>query len=49
LFELEQAMESYRFAQRQMGACDDKLEGYIKSVPTGLSKIPCHALIRKLT
>lgn len=40
LFELEQAVESYRFAQLQMRACDQKLEGYIKSVPTRVIENP---------
>jgi transposase len=40
LFELEQAVESYRLAQQQMRACDQKLEGYVKSVPTRIIENP---------
>ena len=30
LFELQQAVDSYHFAHRQMQECDRKLEGYRK-------------------
>jgi len=34
LFELQQAMDSYHFAHRQMQDCDRKLEGFLASLPT---------------
>lgn len=40
LFELKQAVESYLFVQEQMRACDQKLERYLKSVPTRVIENP---------
>lgn len=34
LFELRQAVDSYRFAHRQMQGCDRKLERYLSALPT---------------
>ena len=34
LFELQQAVDSYQFAHRQMQECDRKLESYLASLPT---------------
>jgi transposase len=34
LFELNQAVESYEFAQKQIQSCDRKLESYLKVLPT---------------
>lgn len=34
LFELDQARESYRFALQQIHSCDQKLESYLKVLPT---------------
>jgi len=34
LFELDQARESYQFAQQQIQSCDRKLESYLKVLPT---------------
>jgi transposase len=34
LFELQQAVDSYHFAHRQMQQCDDKLTIYLASLPT---------------
>lgn len=34
LFELQQAVDSYQFAQRQMQECDAKLEAYLAMLPT---------------
>ena len=38
LFELEQAVESYRFAHEQMQGCDRKLEIYLASLPTRMNE-----------
>jgi transposase len=40
LFELQQAVDSYRFAHRQMGECDDKLKVCLASLPTRLLEKP---------
>ena len=40
LFELQQAVDSYDFARRQMGQCDEKLALYLASVPTRILNIP---------
>ena len=40
LFELQQAVDSYRFAHRQMQECDDKLTLYLASLPTRILDIP---------
>ena len=40
LFELQQAVDSYHFAHRQMQECDKKLESYLASVPTRTLDIP---------
>ena len=40
LFELQQAVDSYHFAHRQMQECDRKLEGYLASLPTRMLDIP---------
>jgi len=34
LFELQQAVDSYQFAHRQMQECDGKLETYLAMLPT---------------
>jgi transposase len=34
LFELRQAVDSYRFAHQQMGECDRKLKSFLASLPT---------------
>ena len=34
LFELDQARESYQFAQQQIQSCDRRLESYLKVLPT---------------
>src|SRR5215471_2116806 len=36
LFELQQAVDSYQFAHRQMQECDGKLETYLGMLPTGV-------------
>jgi transposase len=41
LFELQQAVDSYHFAHRQMQECDRKLEGYLASLPARLLENPC--------
>jgi len=33
LFELQQAVDSYQFAQRQIQECDRKLEAYLAALP----------------
>jgi len=33
LFELDQALKSYRFIHKQMEECDKRLEGYLKKLP----------------
>ena len=40
LFELQQAVDSYNFAHRQMQECDGKLEGYLASLPPRTLDIP---------
>jgi transposase len=40
LFELQQAVDSYQFAHRQMQECDRKLEAYLASLPTRTLDIP---------
>lgn len=40
LFELQQAVDSYHFAHRQMQECDGKLEGYLASLPARMLDIP---------
>jgi transposase len=40
LFELQQAVDSYQFAHRQMKECDGKLEGYLASLPARMLDIP---------
>ena len=40
LFELQQAVDSYHFAHRQMLECDRKLEGYLASLPARMLDIP---------
>jgi transposase len=34
LFELQQAVDAYQFAHRQMAKCDDKLQEYLAALPT---------------
>ena len=40
LFELQQAVDSYHFAHRQMLECDEKLTLYLASLPTRTLKLP---------
>jgi transposase len=40
LFELQQAVDSYHFAHRQMQACDRKLEDYLARLPARTLNIP---------
>ena len=40
LFELQQAVDSYHFAHRQMQECDRKLEGYLARLPARMLDIP---------
>jgi hypothetical protein len=40
LFELQQAVDSYRFAHRQIAECDDKLKVCLASLPTRLLEKP---------
>jgi hypothetical protein len=40
LFELQQAVDGYHFAHRQMQECDDKLRLYLASLPTRTLNIP---------
>jgi transposase len=40
LFELQQAVDSYHFAHRQMQECDDKLSLYLASLPARMLEIP---------
>ena len=40
LFELQQAVDSYRFAHRQMQECDEKLALYLTNLPTRTLDIP---------
>ena len=40
LFELQQAVDSYHFAHRQMRECDEKLAGYLASLPTRTLEVP---------
>jgi hypothetical protein len=39
LFELQQAVDSYQFSQRQMQECDAKLEAYLAMLPTRVIQI----------
>lgn len=39
LFELQQAVDSYRFAHRQMQECDVKLEAYLAVLPTRVIQV----------
>lgn len=40
LFELQQAVDSYDFAHRQMQECDEKLKSYLDSLPARTLEIP---------
>jgi hypothetical protein len=40
LFELQQAVDSYHFAHRQIQECDEKLALYLVSLPTRIPDIP---------
>ena len=40
LFELQQAVDSYHFAHRQMQECDEKLQSYLAGLPTRTLDIP---------
>jgi len=40
LFELQQAVDSYRFAHRQMQECDEKLALYLANLPTRTLDMP---------
>src|SRR5580700_9609417 len=40
LFELQQAVDSYHFAHRQIQECDDKLTLYLASLPARTLEIP---------
>ena len=40
LFELQQAVDGYEFAHRQMGQCDEKLKPYLASLPTRILDNP---------
>src|ERR1019366_10278009 len=40
LFELQQAVDSYHFAHRQMEECDEKLSLYLASLPARMLDIP---------
>jgi transposase len=40
LFELQQAVDSYHFAHRQMQECDEKLQSYLAGLPTRTLEIP---------
>jgi transposase len=40
LFELQQAVDSYRFLRQQMQECDRKLEEYLASLPTRTLNVP---------
>jgi len=40
LFELQQAVDGYEFAHRQMGKCDEKLKQYLVSLPTRMLNQP---------
>src|SRR6266540_561788 len=40
LFQLQQAVDSHQFAQKQMEQCDRKLKGYLASLPTQTIEIP---------
>jgi transposase len=44
LFELQQAVDSYHFAHRQMHECDEKLECYLASLPTRMLDIPATSI-----
>ena len=43
LFELQQAVDSYRFAHRQMQECDEKLTLCLASLPTRIREIPAES------
>jgi transposase len=38
IFELQQAVDSYEFAHRQMQQCDQKLESYLTNLPTRMGE-----------
>jgi transposase len=40
LFELQQAVDGYHFAHRQMQECDQKLERYLAQMPTRILEAP---------
>jgi transposase len=40
LFELQQAVDSYQFAHRQMQDCDEQLKKYLASLPTRTIEMP---------
>jgi hypothetical protein len=54
LFELQQAVDSYRFAHQQMQGCDDQLQKYLATLPTrtigsdGPSAIETQAVAKKV-
>src|SRR5207247_10870376 len=39
LFELQQAVDSYQFAHRQMQECDTKLQAYLAMLPTRVIQV----------
>jgi transposase len=43
LFELQQAVDSYHFAHRQMRECDEKLTLYLANLPTRMLDIPAQS------
>jgi transposase len=53
LFELQQAVDSYHFAHRQMQECDEKLKAYLAELPTrtlempAASKVTVESLVQK--
>lgn len=53
LFELQQAVDSYHFAHRQMQECDEKLKSYLAELPTrtlempAASKVTVESLVQK--
>jgi transposase len=40
IFELQQAVDGYRFVHRQMQECDQQLESYLASLPTRMPDVP---------
>jgi transposase len=54
LFELQQAVDSYHFAHRQMQECDEKLKSYLAELPTrtlempAASKVTVESLVQKM-